>query len=222
MNFNDKWDNFVELIRDRFKDKPGVQFVLDRVKDLAELGEYNLASEELARLRVFLAQQMPKPYLTNDRAKDPVYGISFVNPDNNKWELSLMLEGGLRGILLSDRYSVKEEGILIQVINPILVYGPEGVKTLTETMDQETFLKTVGQGAAMYTGHIERECFTPFNGKRAYDAIVRVNFPGVKARILCAQQKEFILMFLMLADSNTFEEKIKAYERIIESCVRIE
>ena len=89
-------------------------------------------------------------------------------------------------------------------------------------MDQKEFLTTIGQGAAMFSGQIEQERFTHFRGDLAYDATVRVNFPGVKARILCAQQKDFILMILMLADLNTFEEKIKGYERIVESCLRIE
>ena len=73
----------------------------------------------------------------------------------------------------------------------------------------------------MFSGQIERDRFTHFRGGIAYDATVKVNFPGVKARILCAQQKDFILMVLMLADLNTFEEKIKGYERIVESCLQI-
>lgn len=212
----------IESIRARFRGKTGMESVLSCVRSLAKLGEYNSAVEELARLRLLLVKRMPRPYLEGNLAKDPVYGISITNPDNKKWKLKLMTEGGLRGILIADQFSVKEEGIVIQVLDPVLAYGPQAAKMMTQMMDQKEFLTTVGQGAAMFSGQIERERFTRFRGDLAYDATVRVNFPGVKARILCAQQKEFILMVLMLADLYTFEEKIKGYEKIVESCLRIE
>ena len=212
----------IKSVRERFSDRNDVESVLECVRSLAELGEYNAAAEELARLQLLLIRQMPKPHISGNQANDPVYGISVTNPDDKKWKLSVMQEGGLRGILITDRFSVKEEGVLIQVIDSVLAYGPRGAKAMAQMMDRKEFLTGVGRGAAMFTGRIERERFTPFKGGLAYDATIKVNSPGLKARILCTERKDFILMILMLLDSNEFQDKVKEYEKIVESCLRIE
>ena len=207
----------IKMIRGKFAGKDEPLAILQCINQLAAIGEYNAAAEQLARLRIFLNQHMPKPFIEGNVARNPVYGVSLANPDDKKWKLSIVDAGAMNMLLLEDKWSVKGEGMAILILDTILTYGPQAAKAIRDEEEEKGFLIGAGRGGALSIGTaIENERFTTMKGSLAYEATVATNFPGVKAKCVFILRSGSMLGFLMMADANTFQEKIEEYERIIQ------
>ncbi|MCK4245542.1 MAG: hypothetical protein KAX20_07960, partial [Candidatus Omnitrophica bacterium] len=161
VDFKYKLPNEVKIkkIRKKCSDRPAS--ILQCVAQLSIIGEYNSATEELSRLRILLNQLMPKPFIKRNVAKYPAYGVSLANPDEKKWKLSIEEAGAVAQLLLMDKWSVKEEGIVILILDTILAYGPQAAKALEDEEETKQFLIGGGRASALSLGNIESERFTP-------------------------------------------------------------
>ena len=225
MDFNYKPINGsrIESIRGQFAgqaDDPAS--ALACAKALGEAGEYDAAAEDLGRLRLLLSERMPKPLIQGNVAKDPAYGITLTNPDAKRWDLSIQTEGAIRGILIEDKFSVRSEGMMVAVLDMALCFGPQAAKAMQAEEELKQLLIGGGRGGAMSLGEIEEEQFTYLKGKLAYDATVKMNAPGVKARYLYSVQSSYAVVILIMADSNRFDEKVKQFDNIIEAYLQVE
>jgi len=185
------------------------------VQRLAALGEYGAAAEDLADLRHAIYNRMPKARVSGDVGICPGYGITLKNPDPDRWRLSAQQEGCIKGILLQDKFSVNEEGIMVGVVDFVMAYGPQFSELLGNEEAQKQALISFGRGAAMSAGQIENERFTTVKGCLAYEAVVAVNVPGVKARIQWVLKSDFAVMVLVLGSARNFESRTAEADRII-------
>lgn len=206
----------IREIRKKFSGQDGPVSILRCISQLAAIGEYNAAAEELARLRIILNQCMPKPYIKGNVARHPAYGVSLGNPDDKRWKLSIEEEGPTKMLILEDRFSVREEGMAVVVLDSVLAYGPQAAKAIEDEELKKEILIGVGRGSALSMGTIENERFITVKGIFAYEATVAPNVPGAKAKCVWMIQPGFMLGILMMADANAFQEKIGEYERIIQ------
>jgi len=197
--------------------KEKVEDLLKCSRRLANIGEYSAAAGEVAKVRAILGKRMPKAYIKENVAHCPSYGVSLANPDEKKWELTVEDAVGTKMLMLEDKWSVKEEGIVIVITDTVLAYGRQAAAVLQDEEEKKQFLIAHGRGGAMSIGTIENERFTVVKGELAYEAIVGTNMPGgirVKARSLL--RPELIIGIIIMADAKTFEEKIQVYDSIIE------
>jgi hypothetical protein len=208
----------IGAMRDKFKGRDDPSSLLQVVRQLSTVGEYNAAAEELARLRLLVSQLMPKPAVSGNVARYPAYGVSLANPDEKKWKLSIQGTGATTMLLLEDKWSVKQEGLGIFVLDTILAYGPGATKALEDEALAKQLLIGAGRGAALSLGTaIQEERFTTVKGQVAYEALVDTNIPGgVKAKVLCLRRSGFMLASVMLADAQAFQKKIEEYEKILQ------
>lgn len=223
IDFNYEGPNEAKIrsVRDRFSDKDDPQTLLKCVRELVRIEEYNAATEDLMRLRMLCVEKIPKPKVVGDTAKDETYGLSVTNPDSKRWQLQVLKGGQLRGILLADQSSRGPTGILIQILDPVVLYGPEVMRIMAENMNAKEYLAVACQGAARYVGRIERERFTEVSGKLAYDTIVDVGSPQVRARMLGRLERDFVLIIVMIAEVDNFRVTAREYEKIIESYLKV-
>ena len=207
----------IETIRGKI-DKEEPQSILRCVKELAAVGEYNAAAEELAKLRILLSQRMQKPLVKDNVAYHPSYGLSLTNPDNKKWKLSIEDTGAMKMLLLEDRWSVKQEGLGLIILDLVLSFGPQAAKELEDEEEMKQVLINAGRGSALSIGStIESERFTTVKGNFAYEATVTTNIPGgIKAKCIWMMRPGYMLGILMMVDTNTFQEKTQEYEKIIQ------
>ncbi|MBN2180899.1 MAG: hypothetical protein JW715_03210 [Sedimentisphaerales bacterium] len=208
----------IKAIRDKITDKNALEPRLKCIAELAAMGEYNAASEELANLRTLLSQRMQKPIIKDNTAEYPDYGVALKNPDDTKWKLSVEDMGGTKMLLLEEKWSVKNEGIAILILDTIMAYGPQAAKAFENDEQKKDLLTGGGRGSALSIGtSIESEQFSTFKGGIAYEAVVVTNMPGLKAKCIWTLRPGFMLGVLMLADTNSFQKKITEYEKIITS-----
>jgi len=206
----------INVIRQKITDANELQPRLKCIAELAAIGEYNAASEELANLRTMLNQRMQKPIVKDNTAQYPDYGITLANPDDTKWKLSIEDMGGTKMLLLEEKWSVKNEGIAILILDTIMTYGPQAAKAFEDDEQKKQLLTGGGRGSALSIGtNIESEQFSTFKGNLAYEAVVSTNISGLKAKCIWTLRPGFMLGVLMMADANSFQQKIKEYENII-------
>ena len=184
----------------------------------ATIGEYNAAAEELGRFRLVLHQNISKSFIKGNVAQIPAYGVSLVNPDEKKWRLSIEEQGAIKILQLKDRWSLKEEYIEIAVIDLVLAHGPQVARVYEDEEMAKQSLITAGRaGAATVGSDIEQERFILFKGNSAYEAIIKSYMPGVKVKGLWMTPRPgFMLIIFMQVDSNTFQEKIAEFDKIIQ------
>ena len=194
------------------------EHVLKCVRELAIAGEYNAATDELLKLRSFLASRMPEPYIEGNQAYFPAYNITLVNPDPQKWKLSMVENGGtLQMLLLEDRWSVKEEGMGILVMDLVLTYGTQVLQLINDEESQKEFLIGGGRGAALNVGdEIEDERFTMIKNDLAYEATFSMNVPGLKGKLFAVMRSGYMVGVLIMADIRKFQEKVAEFEEIIQ------
>ena len=197
-------------------DRQSVESVLQRVERLANLGEYNAAAENLADLRLLLHGRLPRPAVKNNKASCPAYGVTLENPDPRKWKLSTQQEGMLQAILLEDKWSVSDEGIMVMILDTAMVYGPEVAQMLQDEENSKETMIYTGRGGAMSAGRIESERFTTIKGSIAYEAIIVPNIPGMKVREQLIQRPGHMLMVLLFGSANNFEDKLAECDRILD------
>jgi hypothetical protein len=218
VQFNYKPANIdkINVIRKIIADENNLQPRLQCISELAAIGEYNAASEELANLRTVLSRRMQKPVLKDNEAQYPDYGVTLINPDDTKWKLSTEDMGGTKMLLLEDKWSVKSEGIAILILDTIMTYGPQAAKAFEDDEQKKQLLTGGGRGSALSIGtNIENEQFSTFKGNIAYEASVTTNIPGLKAKCIWTLRPGFMLGILMMVDANSFQQKIQEYEKII-------
>lgn len=187
---------------------------------LAELGEYNAAAKELAELNLSLYEQMPGPVVKGDVGSLPAYGVTVKNPDPERWALSTEVDGLSQSIVLEDRSSVQGEGIMVGVMDFIATYGPKVVALMMNEEIKRTTLRDSGRGVGMMLGRIEDEKFVTIRGSLAYEAIVAVNMPGLKARLQVIDQQGVSILVLAFVRASKFQEQMAKYNEIINSHVK--
>jgi hypothetical protein len=193
-NYKPADESKIKAIREKFLGQDEPEPILQSVAQLALSGEYNATTEELARLRTLLSKLMPKPFIKENVAYYPAYGITLANPDEEKWKLSFEESGIIKAILLEDKWSTKQEGIGIFILDLILSYGPQATKIVGDKEEErKQALINLGRGSALYGGGpIESERLTTIKNNLAYEAIVATNMPGLKAKCFST----FCLFFL--------------------------
>ena len=207
----------IKATREKITDNNEFQQRLKCATELAAIGEYNAASEELADLRTLLSQRMQKPIVKDNTAQYPDYGVTLTNPDDTKWKLSIEDMGGTKMLLLEEKRSVKNEGIAILILDTIMAYGPQAAKAFEDDEQKKELLTGGGRGSALSIGtNIENEQFSTLKGDIAYEAVVATNMPGLKAKCIWTLRPGFMLGILMMVDTNSFQQKIKEYEKIIQ------
>ena len=195
--------------------KKGISSMLNCIRDLAEIGEYGAAAEDLTGLKHFLYPMLPRPSVEGQVAHYPAYGITFTNPDSDRWSLDVLQEGVMQMILLQDKFSVKEEGISVAVIDLSMAYGADVVNLFKDETTAKEYLVNGGRGGASFIGSIEKESFAHVKGKLAYEAIVIPNMPSLKARVQFINMGDYAIMLFALIDKNDFTAKLTELDQII-------
>ena len=207
----------IKKIDEQFIEKNDPKSILQCVKQLATIGEFNETANKLAILRNILSQRMSKPFIKKNVAYHPAYNIKLLNPNTKKWKLSVQNSGSNAVLLLEDKWSVKEEGIGVIVMDTVLAYGSQAAKAIqTEKMKKELLIG-FGRGGANSLGNIESERFTEIKGDLAYEATILTNMAGgIRAKSLSMLRPGFVIGIIMLVDSNTYNTKFDEYDKIIK------
>jgi WD40 repeat protein len=210
----------IKSIIDRFSAGEDPNILLKCVRELAKIGQYNAAAKQLMSLRVVCIKKIPRPEIIGNTAKDEVYGLSVTIPDEENWGLEI-LKNETRGIIMEDKRSLGKEGIMFLVLDPEVLYGSEAAKIMTECMNPQEFLTLACHGAAAYTGQVERQRFTEFGGRLAYEAVVKLGSDKVKARMLGRLEKNYVLIIVMLAETDDFRRSVREYDTILQTALKI-
>lgn len=216
----------IETARQKLTDRTDVAQLLHCVRELALVGEYGEASDELSILRLVIVGNIPKPTVEGDVARYPAYGIVLKNPNPEKWNLSIDMQGGIGALVLEDRFSVNPAGIYVGIINTVLVYGPQAIDITGENASEEEkkgFLSLGGRGGLMGMGGVvESERFRIFKGLFAYEGVGSINIPNTKAKILVTQKPGYIIMVMMFIEASNFDTRSTEYETLLDECLHIE
>lgn len=193
------------------------EYVFQCVRKLAIAGDYNAATHELLKLRGFLVDLVPQPYIKDNQAYYQAYDIILTNPDPKHWNLSIIEnEGSNKMLFLEDKWSVNEEGMGIVVLDLILFYGPQFTQLLADEELIKDRLIGSGRGAALNVGgEIEDEQFTTIKNDLAYQATFSTNIPNIKGKLYALMKSECIFIIFILINEKKFQEKVADYEKIV-------
>ncbi len=216
----------IQAIRQKLTDKTDIIQVLRCIRELALIGEYRAASEDLSKLRLAIVQKMPKPIIDGNIARLSAYGIKFTNPDPYNWKLSIQSKGILDMVVLEDRFSVNPAGIVVGVINTILAYGPKAAHITGESgseQERKVFFSGGGRAGLLSMGvNIESERFRMFRGVFSYEGVGSANIPNTKVKSIVVPKSGYIIMILMFIDALNFNARSLEYEELLEKYLHIE
>ena len=191
--------------------------ILRAVRRLADIGEYSTAAEDLRRLRNLLASRLPPASIEGNTARFAAYDVALTNPDPKKWNLEIQkADDGGTVLVLEDRWSVKQEGLAVVVLDIILVFGPQATKALASEDLSKELLTSGGRGSALAIGEIEEESFATLKGRLAYVATVVTKMPGTKAKVIWILRPGSMVGVVMMLDSTQFTKRGEEYEAILE------
>jgi hypothetical protein len=202
-------------------EREDIKSLLRCIGRLANYGEYNAASEDLAELRLLLHSRIPKPIIEGNTAYCLGYGVELENPDSSKWKLSVLKEGTFEGVLLEDIYSVSQEGIMVGIVDFVMAYGPIALQMMNDEETSKQFLVEAGRGSAMFGGQVESERFTIVKENLAYEAIVKPNIPKVKMRVQWIMRSGYGIMVIILGDERNFQAKLAECDQIINDYLKL-
>jgi hypothetical protein len=202
-------------VRSQFKDPGDIGQLLACVRGLAKLGEYREAALELSSLRSQIAQLMPRPTSDGKVARSSSYGLIVKNPDPEQWKLSVKQQGVMPSISLDNTSSLQPSGIGINVINPLLAYGPPALAYMgpdAKLEDRKEALRAGGRGAILNTcKEIDSERFRKFKGHTAYECVGSTKVPGTKVKVVIIDRPTGFVMVFLLGTA----EKIREYEKVV-------
>ncbi|HNT86520.1 MAG TPA: hypothetical protein PKL84_01525 [Candidatus Hydrogenedentes bacterium] len=202
-------------------DRQDIASVLKCAENLARLGEYNAAAEDLADLRLLFYQRLPQACVNGDTGAIPAYGVRLKNPDADKWNLTAETAGAMQMVLIEDKYSVYGEGLIVMAVDTNIMYGPQLDEMLGSEEQERDSLIGAGRGGTMILGQIERERFTKIKNSLAYEAIVTPNMPGLKGRSLVLKRPGHLLVIMSLVNASEFELKLAEHDRILDDCLQV-
>jgi len=210
----------IAAVEKKITDTDNVEQALTAIRELARIGEYGAAAQQLTRLRTLIADRMPKPTVVGNTARYPGYEIVMQNPDPEKWKLSVEAQGGMGMMMLEDKFSVSPAGILVGVINTIIAYGPKAAKALLNEMNEDekkAMLSNAGRGGLLNIGtEVVEERFRPFRGTLAYEGVATTNIPGTKVKAIIFEKGTAFIMVILMASTANFDAAMQQYEAIIE------
>jgi hypothetical protein len=214
----------INAARAKITNRENISQILECVNDLAVGGEYGTACNELTSLRLILANRMPGPEIDGNIGRYSAYGITFKNPDSDRWNLSVLKEAGMGGLILEDRYSVNGCGIMVGVINTVITYGPSAVEMMENLAeeDKKMFISNGGRGGLMTMGgEIESERYRNYKGELAYEGIASTNIPSVKIKAIVFLKPGYLVMILMMMDAKNFSKATDELEKILDKDLEI-
>lgn len=211
----------IAQLRALFADKDTPATTLDLVKALAAAGEFNEAARELSRLSQHIFTRIPAQVVSKTAIQDTAYGVTLTNPDPNKWELSLMTEGGFRGAFLRKIASTTPEGIVVLIYDALMTEGAHHDQATT-VEEQQAYLRGAGRGIlASFCDHIDEEGFTTVKGTLAYEVTtLSSTYDNTRVHAITTYRDGYYLNILVLTDSTRYDERMKVYNDIIASYLK--
>jgi hypothetical protein len=123
---------------------------------------------------------------------------------------------------LEDSESVTPAMVLVNVMDPVLMFGPAALRDLgpdaTEEAVRHMFL-SMGRGALLNIGtNLEAERFTKALGRLAYEGTVTARIPETKAKGMLIRGSRAIYMVVLIAPPA----KLAEYQKVMEQNLEIE
>lgn len=212
----------ITQLRTQFADKDTPAATLDLVKALAAAGEFNEAAQELSRLSQHIFTIIPAPVETKTAIQDAAYGVTMYNPDPKKWELTPITEGGIRGVFLRKIAGTTPDGVMVIIYDAMMSEGANHDPAASEE-EQQAYLQGAGRGIlSNFCEQIDEEGFTTVKGTLAYEVTTRSStYDNTRVHAITTYRDGYYLNILVLTDSKRYDEKMKVYNDIIASYLKV-
>lgn len=194
--------------------EPERSFALMRA--LAAAGEYDSAARSLNGLKNYLSRSVLAPEVKANSYYNYQYRFRLPNPSPTLQFQILPNPSGTPMVVLQERYSPAEQGILLVVLDLLKSYGRQFLDTLASDQDQRNLLRDGGRAAAMKLGQITEEGFVDFKNSIAYQAHMSVAMPNTRASLLAFRHHDAVIAVLFLIDERNYAAKDQEYFRILE------
>ena len=219
-------DMAIAAARKTIRDEGDVSQSLACVRQLAAVGEYNAAVDELSHLRVVIGDQMPKPVVENNVARYDLYGLTLKNPDAKRWKLSQDSTGNMAMLLLEDRNSVSDGGIMVAVINMTFVYGPKAGAAISDPKNDEmrrNMVLSAGRGGILNIGgEIDSEQFHTFKELLGYEAVATITkADNLKVKGTFLIDGDCLVMIMEMVDARNFKVNVAEYDKVLDDSLQI-
>lgn len=195
-------------------------------RELAMIGEFTSAAQEIANLRSVIAAMLPKPYIAKNMAYLPTFQITLRNPNPTAWEMAVGRESSYDDITLVDKTSVPLRAVVISATGLHQRYGNETIQQLTKSGDTAYLrcrLKSCGRTRLLNIsrGPLRSESFTTFKGHLAYQGVIDMTEEHQRAKGVFFYTPRALVMMVYVTQDNVFAKDITNLEAIAANCLSI-